>query len=91
MVLTRSSSRRVSRIEVNLFDLEDVSLLGSLFVYPSFTESGRWRSDFSLDTKYDLPHDFYIKAGITLNYDNRPAIAGNTTDYVFMFTVGWEL
>ena len=88
---SRSSLEGYVGLEVNLFDLEDVSLLSNLFVYPSFTESGRWRSDFTFDTKYDLPLDFYIKAGVTFNYDNHPAVAGNTTDYVFMFSVGWEL
>jgi small nuclear ribonucleoprotein (snRNP)-like protein len=41
--------------EVNLFDIGDFSLLSNLYVYPSLTESGRWRTDFKLDAKYDLP------------------------------------
>ena len=77
--------------ELNMFDVGDLNLLGSLYVYPSFTESGRLRTDFRTDFKYDLPFDFYVKLGLTLNYDNRPAVAGNETDYVFAFTVGWEL
>jgi len=77
--------------EVNLFDIGDLNLVSSIYVYPSFTESGRWRSDFKLDTKYDLPLDFYVRLGLTLNYDNRPAVVGNETDYVFTFSVGWEL
>lgn len=77
--------------EVNLFDIGDFSLLSNLYVYPSFTESGRWRSDFRLDTKYDLPLDFYVKFGITVNYDNRPAEVGKETDYVYNFSIGWEL
>ena len=77
--------------EVNLFDIGDFSLLSNLYVYPSFTESGRWRTDFKLDTKYDLPLDFYIKLGITLNYDSEPAVKGKETDYVYVFSVGWEL
>jgi small nuclear ribonucleoprotein (snRNP)-like protein len=77
--------------EVNLFDIGDFSLLSSLYVYPSLTESGRWRTDFKLDTKYDLPLDFYIKFGITVNYDNKPAEIGKETDYVYVFSVGWSL
>ena len=77
--------------EVNMFDVGDFSLLSNLYVYPSFTESGRWRTDFKLDAKYDLPLDFYIKFGVTLNYDNEPAVAGKETDYVYVFSVGWEL
>lgn len=77
--------------EVNLFDLENFSLLTNIYAYPNLTESGRWRTDFSLDTKYDLPLNFYLKLGGTLNYDNRPAVTGKETDYVLNFSVGWEL
>ncbi len=77
--------------EVNLFDIGDFSLLSNLYVYPSFTESGRWRTDFKLDTKYDLPHDLYLKFGITVNYDSRPAEVGKETDYVYVFSIGWAL
>ncbi len=77
--------------EVNLFDLKDFSLLTNLYAYPSLTQSGRWRTDFSLDTKYDLPLSFYIRLGGTLNYDNQPAVAGKDVDYVINFSVGWEL
>jgi hypothetical protein len=87
----RTSLEGYVGVEANLFDVKDFSLLSSLYVYPSFTESGRWRTDFSFDTKYDLPLNLYIKLGLTLNYDNQPAVSGNDLDYVFMFSVGWEL
>jgi hypothetical protein len=77
--------------ELNLFDIGDFSVLNKVFVYPSLTESGRVRCDFNLDAKYDLPKDFYLKPGITFNYDNRPAAVGKQLDYVFVFTIGWEL
>jgi len=93
---TNNTPRRTSLegyvgAEVNLFDMGDFSLLSNLYVYPSFTESGRWRTDFKFDAKYDLPLDFYIKLGLTLNYDNEPAVVGKETDYVYAFSVGWEL
>jgi small nuclear ribonucleoprotein (snRNP)-like protein len=88
---SRSSLEGYLGTELNLFDIGDFSLLSNLYVYPSFTESGRWRTDFKLDTKYDLPLDFYIKLGITVNYDNRPAEAGKETDFVFVFSIGWSL
>jgi hypothetical protein len=77
--------------ELNLFDLKNLNLLGNIFIYKSLTDAKRWRSDIKLDIKYDLPFDFYIKPGFTLNYDNRPAIEGNEIDYVFTFSIGWEL
>ncbi|MFN2128683.1 MAG: DUF481 domain-containing protein, partial [Anaerolineales bacterium] len=65
-------------------------LLTNIMVYPGITEKGRWRSDFNLDTKYDLPYDFYIKVSLTINYDNRPAEGASETDYVVQTGLGWE-
>jgi hypothetical protein len=76
--------------ELNMFNTGDLSLLTNAIVYPSFTESGRWRTDFKFDFKYDLPLDFYIKLGFTLNYDNQPAPGTSETDYVFHTGFGWE-
>jgi hypothetical protein len=88
---SRNSVEAYGGTELNLFDIGDLSLFNSVFVYPSLTESGRLRADFKIDTKYDLPHDFYIKLGLTLNYDNRPAVDGKESDYVVFFNIGWEL
>ncbi|WP_020531734.1 DUF481 domain-containing protein [Flexithrix dorotheae] len=77
--------------ELNLYDVGDLSLLTKVIAYPGITEKGRWRADFVFDTKYDLPLDFYIKLGFTLNYDNQPVVGASATDYVFQTTFGWEL
>jgi hypothetical protein len=76
--------------ELNIFDLGDLNLLLSIIAYPGITESGRWRSDSKFDVKYELPLDFFIKMGISFNYDNRPAGDASTTDYVFNVSFGWE-
>lgn len=76
--------------ELNLFNMGDLSMLTSVIAYPSFTESGRWRSDFKVDFKYDLPLDFYVKLGYTLNFDNQPAVDASKTDYVLNTGFGWE-
>lgn len=88
---SRNSLEAYAGSELNLFDTKDLELFSTLYVYGSLTESNRWRSDFKLNLKYDLPLDFYIKPGFSLNYDNRPAVKGNETDYVFTFAIGWEL
>jgi Protein of unknown function, DUF481 len=87
----RSSAEAYAGTQLNLFDTGDLSLLSTFYVYPSLTESGRVRSDFKVDTKYEFAQDFYLKFNLTLNYDNRPAIAGNETDYVYGLSLGWEL
>ena len=76
--------------ELNMFNVGDLNLITSLVAYPGITESGRFRSDFKIDLKYDLPLDFYIKLGYTLNYDNQPAEGSSETDYVFHTGFGWE-
>jgi len=88
---SKSSLEGYFGLNANYFDVGDLSLLSNLYAYPGITESGRWRVDFMLDTKYKITDDFYIKLGASINYDNRPAIAGNETDYVYTFSVGWKL
>ncbi len=77
--------------ELNMYDVGDLNLTARVAAYPSFTESGRWRMDIGINSKYDLPLDFYLRAGFTLNYDNQPVEGAGTTDYTFQFGVGWEL
>jgi len=77
--------------ELNLYDIGDLDLYSNLTAYPSFTDDGRWRVDFKFNAKYDLPLDFYIKLGFTMNYDNRPVEGATDTDYIFNAGFGWEL
>ncbi len=77
--------------ELNLFDIEDFSLLTNAFVFPGITEKGRVRMDFKIDLKYDLPHDFYIKFGYIHNFDNQPAAGTLKHFYKLDTTIGWEL
>jgi hypothetical protein len=77
--------------ELNIFDMGDFGLITTLSVYKSVMEGKRLRADFKFDVKYDLPLDFYIKLGYTLNYNNRPVEGASKQDYVFQTTFGWEL
>jgi hypothetical protein len=86
----RSSWEGYFGTKANLFNIGDFSLQNDIFAYPSLTESGRWRVDFNLDTRYNLPLDFYVSLGLTYNYDNQPAESGKESDYVFVFSIGWK-
>jgi hypothetical protein len=88
---TRKSAEAYLGTEINRFDAGDLDFLSNLYVYPSLTEKGRVRTDFRLDMKYEFVNDFYVKVNVTYNYDNQPAIDGNESDYVYGFSVGWEL
>lgn len=78
--------------ELNLFDIGDLNLSSKLFAYPSFTEAGRWRTDFNFDAKYEMPFDddFFIRLGFTINYDNQPVEGASETDYVLSTGFGWQ-
>ena len=93
----RSSMEAFIGTELNLYDIGDLNLLTNLVVYPtvisdSNVKSGRVRTDFRFDAKYDdvFIKDFYVRAGFTLNYDNRPAEEGKEVDYIFTTGFGWE-
>ena len=77
--------------ELNMFDMGDLGLLTGLSVYKSIKKGDRTRADFKFDIKYDLPLDFYIKLGYTLNYDSQPVEGAAENDYVIQTTFGWEL
>ena len=77
--------------QLDIFDIGDLNLFTNVVVYPSVSESGRVRTDFKFDLKYDLPLDFYINLGYTLNYDNQPVEGAAKSDYVLQTTVGWDL
>jgi len=76
--------------ELNLFDFGDFGLFTKISAYPGITERGRFRTDFKMDVKYDLPLDFYVKGGFTLNYDNQPTVGAGEVDYVLNTGFGWE-
>ncbi len=78
-------------LQYNIFDMGDLELQSSVYGYPGITENGRFRTDFNLNLKYDLPMDFFLSLGYTLNYDNQPAEGATNTDYVLQTSFGWEL
>jgi len=86
----RESYEAVLGTEVNLYDVGDLNFFTNFTWYPSFTEDGRNRIDYRLDISYDLPYDFYIKTGLTLNYDSRPTAGASETDYVVVTGFGWS-
>lgn len=87
----RESYEGIVGTELNMYDVGDINLMTNFYWYPSFTEEGRNRIDYRFDVSYDLPLDFYVKAGITLNYDSDPAPGASDTDYVIVTGFGWEL
>lgn len=87
----KSSAEAFIGVMTDLFNTGDLSLSSSILAYPSLTESNRFRSDIKFDLKYDLPLDFYVRLGFTLNYDNQPVSGAVKSDYVLQTSIGWSL
>ncbi|WP_163399835.1 DUF481 domain-containing protein [Flavobacterium fluviatile] len=77
--------------ELNIYDAGDFDIQSKLNVFPSLTENNRIRTDFNLDTKYDLPLNFYVKLSFLYNFDSKPPSSTSKNDYVFQTGFGWEL
>jgi len=88
--LNKKSTEVFISTTFKIYDVKDFDFVTDLKLYPSLSESGRFRTDYNLSLKYDLPLDFYLKLGFTLNYDNKPAITGNDVDYIFTSGFGWS-
>lgn len=93
----RNSVEGFFSTELNLYDIGDLNFFTNVILYPTIVgddsvESGRFRTDFRFDAMYDnfIINDFYIRAGFTLNYDNRPVESGKEVDYVFTTGFGWS-
>ena len=74
----------------NVYDVGDLDILTKLDFFPSLRKSDRYRINFDIDLKYDLPLDFFVKLGYTLNYDSKPPNGGPNDDFVFQTTIGWD-
>jgi len=61
-----------------------------LYVFPSITESGRYRSTGNLALTHKFPHDFTLGLTGYLSYDNQPPDpTADKSDYGVTLNVGW--
>lgn len=87
---TKNSVEAFIGTELSLFDFGDFNFFTKITAYPGITEAGRFRTDINLNLAYDLPYDFYIKGGVTVNYDNQPTVGASELDYVLNSGFGWK-
>jgi len=89
-IAARNSMEGYGNLQLNMFDVGDLSLLTGISFYPNLSQLGRYRADFKFDIKYDFPLDLYIKFGTTMNYDSSPIQGATELDYFLQTTLGWE-
>lgn len=87
----KTSSELFLSSSFNMYDFKDFDLSTGFQFYTGVSEKGRFRLDYDITIKYDLPWNFYIKTEFTLNYDNQPAVSGTDLDYIFTSGFGVKL
>ncbi|MHA3789437.1 DUF481 domain-containing protein [Flavobacterium hauense] len=87
----RNSLEAFVTMELSMFEHKDLSMYTKVTAYPSLTISNRVRTDLTVDFKLDLPLNFFLKLGLTYNYDSKPIKDGGKEDYVIQSTFGWEI
>jgi hypothetical protein len=67
------------------------SLNSVLRVFPSLTESGRWRATFDTDFRLELVTDLFWKLYVYASYDSEPiSIEGSSSDYGINSSLGYK-
>ena len=89
--LNKTSSEAFLGSAFNMYDFKDFDFSTGFKFYVGISEKGRFRLDYDITVKYDLPWKFYIKTQFTLNYDNQPAVSGTDLDYIFNSGFGFNL
>jgi hypothetical protein len=87
----KNSTELFLTTQFSMFNFKNIDLFVSATGFPSLSESGRFRADYSFKIKYDLPFDFYIKTELQANFDNQAVSTAIKNDYVFSTGIGWEL
>lgn len=77
-------------LELNAYNIGDLSVESTVSAYPSFTNRGRVRIDANVAVKYEFPYDIYIKLDYIHNFDSEPPSNVPKRDFVFQSTIGWE-
>ena len=86
----QNSGEAFAGVELNGFNLGDLSIVSQFVAFPSLTQSGRIRMNFNTDFKWDLPKDLYFSVGFSNNFDSSPPKDNPKNDYVFSTSVGWS-
>ena len=89
----RESVEGVLGTQYSLFryNSPEASLDALLSVLPSFTESGRVRSEARIRSRYEIVTDLFFEIDVYSSYDNRPdENANSNSDYGIVTSLGYS-
>ena len=60
-------------------------------VFPSLTDFGRWRADFSTDFKFEFIEDLFWQLSLYASYDNQPvSLQASSSDYGIVSALAYK-
>lgn len=89
----RTSLEGILGAEWRVFDFATpkTNLTAKAVLYPSLTESGRYRTDASLSLRREIVSDFYLDLSFYQSYDSDPPdVAAEKTDYGVITSLGYS-
>ena len=72
------------------FDSPKLDFSTNVALFPSFTQSGRWRGQSNFRLVYELFKDFNTGIRFTDAFDSSPPEGATKNDYTVELTVGWS-
>jgi uncharacterized protein DUF481 len=72
------------------FNDPEVSLSSALYLYPSLTESGRWRGNLDISLRREIISDLFFDISMYESYDSDPPTGAETTDYGIVTSLGYK-
>jgi hypothetical protein len=72
------------------FDTPELDITMRFELYPNLEESGRYRTSFDTDFRWEIVSDLFWAFTIYHRYENDPLAEGSGTDYGVTTSLGWE-
>jgi len=80
-----------AKYDLFLFEGHETTLTTTLQLFPSLTDSGRYRVEFASSLRRKLVRDFTLSLTLEESYDSRPPDATiEKSDFRFRTTIGWS-
>jgi len=73
------------------FDTPEIDISTDLAVYPSFTVSGRVRTDTSIRARYEIIDDLFYELSLQHSYDSEPqSVDATNSDWSLVTSLGYS-
>ena len=87
---TFSSADGLAGAVLEYFRFKTTSLSLTVLTYPGLSDFGRIRADGQAAIRYELIKNLYLSFGLYINFDSRPPISTNKSDYGATSSIGYS-